>query len=58
MDMFIGLLFGVAIGVTAAAWRTDHVDNRVAVKDACEAQLPRDQQCVLHYLPAEKGQTP
>ncbi|MGE8376049.1 MAG: hypothetical protein ACN6N5_11990 [Diaphorobacter nitroreducens] len=49
---------GVIIGAVGAGWYAESAENRAALREACEAKLPRDQRCVLHYLPAEKGQTP
>ncbi|MDH0423630.1 hypothetical protein ACMFLR_10265 [Delftia tsuruhatensis] len=58
MDTFLGIFVGVIIGAVGAGWYAEVAENRAALREACEAKLPRDQRCVLHYLPAEKGQTP
>ena len=43
--MVLGAILGVMIGVLIASWKPD------GLRADCEATLPRDQKCVMQFVP-------
>jgi hypothetical protein len=56
-DTFPLLGFGALIGALLSAIAVFSLGEDVKLKKECEAQLPRDQHCVMQFVPEQKGAT-
>ena len=52
MNVFMGFVFGFIFGLALTSALGALGREAEAVKAACEASLPRDEHCVLTYVPA------
>lgn len=61
-NIWIGLIIGMIMGwiITGLVFSTlpsGRIAKAEALRTACEATLPRDQQCVMQFIPeAKRGQ--
>ena len=52
MNMIMGVALGFALALILVSGPSAVESEADAVKAACEASLPRDEHCVLTYVPA------